>query len=53
MYQLLLDNDIVGQIEAIFELKNYREQLVYDTLQSVAKSDHYFFKVRKHALRAL
>ena len=53
LFQLLREKDYLGQIEACKELGKYSDQLVYDILSSVVKNDKYFFKVRKHALKAL
>ena len=53
LFQLLREKDYLGQIEACKELGQYSDQLVYDILSSVVKNDKYFFKVRKHALKAL
>jgi len=53
LFQLLQERDYIGQIEACKELKNYNDEFVYEILKSIVKNEKYFFKVRKHALRAL
>ena len=53
LFQLLKEKDYLGQVEACEALAKYNDQLVYDTLQSVAKCEKYFFKVRKAALKSL
>lgn len=53
LFQLLRENDIVGQIEAVKQLHKYNSELVYEILKTVAKNENYFFKVRKCVLKAL
>ena len=52
MFQLLLETDIIGQIEAIKELykQNTQQEFVYQILSSVCTKENYFFKVRKVAM---
>ena len=47
LFQLLRENDIIGQIEAIKQLPKYNETLVYEILKTVSESENYFFKVKK------
>ena len=53
LFQLLRENDIIGQIEAVNQLHKYNSELVYEILKTVAKNENYFFKVRKCVLKAL
>lgn len=53
LFQLLRENDIVGQIEAVRKLQKYNSELVYEILKTVSKNENYFFKVRKCVLKAL
>lgn len=53
LFQLLRENDIIGQIEAARRLYLYNEDLVYGVLQTVAGSENYFYKVRKEVLRSI
>ena len=53
LFQLLRETDIIGQIEAVRRLPAYNEELVYEILKTVARSNNYFYKVRKEVLKAL
>jgi len=53
LFQLLRENDIIGQIEAVRQLHKYNDDLVYEILKTVARNENYFFKVRKEVLKAL
>ena len=53
LFQLLRENDIVGQIEAVQQLHKYKEELVYMILRAVSSNENFFFKVRKQVLKAL
>jgi len=53
LFQLLREQDILGQIEAVRRLPEYKEEFVYEVLKSVARSEGYFYKVRKEVLRSL
>lgn len=50
---MLQEKDIIGQIEAINQLKKFNSELVYEILKSVSINENYFFKVRKQAIRQL
>ena len=43
----------MGQIEAVRRLHAYNEDLVYEILKTVARSENYFYKVRKEVLKSL
>ena len=53
LFQLLRENDIIGQIEAARRLHVYNEDLVYGILKTVAGSENYFYKVRREVLKSL
>ena len=53
LFQLLREQDIVGQIEAVRQLHKFNEDFVYEILKTVSKSENYFFKVRKEVLKAM
>ena len=53
LYQLLLAKDNISKIEACKALANFNEGSVYSILDSTAKNESLFFKVRKAALKAL
>ena len=53
LFQLLREQDVVGQIEAIEQLPKYNEDLVYEILKTVSRNENFFYKVRKHALLAM
>ena len=53
LFQLLRENDIVGQIEAVKQLHKYKEEMVYEILKTVSRNENYFLKVRKQVLKAL
>lgn len=53
LFQLLREQDIVGQIEAVRQLYKYNEDFVYEILKTVSKSENYFYKVRKEVLKTM
>ena len=53
LFQLLLEKDIIGQIEAIRQLYKMDTQFVYEIVQSVSTNEKIFYKVRKIALKYL
>ena len=53
LFQLLREQDIVGQIEAVRQLHKYNEDLVYEILKTVSRNENYFFKVRKEVLKTM
>lgn len=53
LFQLLREQDIIGQVEAARRLRSYNDELVYEILKTVANSQNYFFKVRKEVLKSL
>lgn len=52
-FQLLLEKDIIGQYEAIHQLKQYKSEPAYDALKHVAQNKEYFYKIRQQAVKAL
>lgn len=53
LFQLLREQDIVGQIEAVRQLHKYNEDLVYDILKTVSRNENYYYKVRKEVLKTM
>ena len=53
LFQLLREQDIVGQIEAVRQLHKFNEDLVYEILKTVSRNENYFYKVRKEVLKTM